>query len=271
MKAILNKTVGPNFKAGDVIKGDYTRINNLVQSGIATADNSYMNMAGCIVTWVMSAIIFMIGIASFWAHEIDGFWVSYLSPLWRWTFIILPIIMVFMTITQFTNANIPYTLYFLSFATNIVGGILIMAGHEKATSRYQEKRTSSMAAIILFTTGAIAFSIAFISILNWNIKWFNNMDVHHFVVWVIWFAVICFGSSMAKFFDKDFQNRRKRFIGFLQKKNATIEYKTKALNYWRAYKATGNSDKFMEKNIELLEETLDIDRQQVVGNKKTKK
>lgn len=272
MKAILNKTVGPNFRAGDVIKGEYTRIKRLVDSGVATADHSKLGMIGCCVTWVMLSILLIFTISTFWSHEIDGFAHQNLSPLWRWTFIIASIYIIMKTLSQFYDARIPYLAYFLAFSFTIIGGILIMIGHEMATRRYQEKKTSSTAAVTLFTTGAIAFSIAFISCWNWNASvhpetgnWFNDVTTpQDFLTWMLWVFVMCVGWSLSRFFDKDFEHRRQRFISFIKRKNATIEYKTKALNYWRAYKATGNAEKFMEKNIDLIEESLDIDRQQLL-------
>ncbi len=273
MKAILNKTVGPNFRAGDVIKGDYSRVRRLIDSGIATADHSMLGMFGCFLTWISWAFLMLFAMSTFWSHEIDGFDHAMLSPLWRWTILLLGLYVVIKTISQFFSASSPYISYYMSFSTTIFGGIFIMAGHERATSRYQEKRASATAGILLFTTGAIAFSIAFISIWNWNSS--NNgvflndrMSWHHFLVWMLWVFVMLFGWAIAKFFDKDFKHRRKRFISFLAKKNVAIEYKTKALSHWRAYKATGNADKFMEKNIELLEESLEVDRSQLKGNKK---
>lgn len=276
MKAILNKTIGPNFRAGDVIKGDYSRIKRLIDSGIVTADHSLLGMFGCFITWITWGFLMLFAISTFWSHEINGFKHAMLSPLWRWTIIVLGIYSVIKTTSQFFSALSPYTSYFMSFSTTLIGGIFIMAGHERATSRYQEKRTSATAGIILFTTGAIAFSIAFMSIWNWNSvdsatggAYLNDsMSWQHFFTWLLWGFVMLFGWSVAKFFDKDFQHRRKRFISFIARKNITIEYKTKALTHWRAYKATGNADKFMEKNIELLEESLEVDRNQVKGKHK---
>lgn len=274
MKAILNKTVGPNFMAGDVIVGDHARIKRLVDSGVATPDHSRLGMIGCVVTWITCSFLVLLAVASWWAHELAFFGYFTLSSLWRWTFIVLGIWTIVQTIRHFNNGKMPYIAYFMSFATNVIGGLMIMIGHERATSRYQDKKTSSTAAVILFTAGAIAFAIAFLNIWHWNhsdsgIPGANvnaEENFHNLLVWTAFWVVMVIGMSMAKYFDFDFQKRRKRFIAFLRKKNATIEYKTKALQTWRAYKATGNADKFMEKNIELIEESLDIDRQQVTGS-----
>lgn len=61
-------------------------------------------------------------------------------------------------------------------------------------------------------------------------------------------------------FDHYYKATRNRYITFLRRTNAKVEYKTKALNLMKAYERTGNSDTFMEKNIELLEALLDVTR-----------
>lgn len=277
MKAILNKTIGPNFKAGDVIRGDYSRIKRLVNSGVATPDHSLAGMAGCMITWVIWAFLLAFAISTFWAHEIDGFKHYRLSSIWRWTIIILGIYIIIKTSTYFSNPYRPYSTYFLVFSTTIIGGVLIMAGHERSTRRYQERKSSATAAIILYSIGAIALAVAVMSIWNWNSvesidgDAMDRMTRRDWFVWMFYAFLMLFGWSAAKIFDKDFIRRRKRFIGFVARKNVTIEYKTKALNYWRAYKATGNADKFMEKNIELIEESLAVDRNDISGDLKKKK
>ncbi len=274
MKAILNKTIGPNFRAGDVISGDSSRIRRLVHSGVATPDHSVTGMIGCIITWVVWAFILAFAVSTFWAHEVDSFKHYMLSPLWRWTLIVMGIYIIFQTSRHFLNSKTPYTVYFMSFSTTILGGLFIMAGHERATSRYQEKKASATAAIILYSVGAIAFAVAFMSIWNWNAvdsidgEKMDRMTMKDWYVWMFYIFMMLFGWSAGKYFDRDFQKRRKRFIGFVARKNVTIEYKTKALNYWRAYKATGNADKFMEKNIELIEESLEVDRNDIINKKK---
>lgn len=276
MKAILNKTIGPNFMAGDVIKGDYSRIKKLIDNGVATSDSSIIGMIGCAITWAMCGTIMVLTLITFWSHNIDGFKHYTLSSLWRFTILALCIYTIFKTNSQFWKGKTPYVAYFLAFITTIVGGILIMIGHERSSSRYQDRRTSSTAAIMIFSSGAIAIAIAILTTWHWNYpSWgvddgvpLSNMSLRHWLVWGLYMFVACLGYSFAKFFDINFVNRRKRFIGFLRKKNVTIEYKTKALNYWRAYKETGNADKFMEKNIELLEESLEVDRQQTLGKNK---
>lgn len=276
MRAILNKTVGPNFRAGDVIKGDYSRIKRLVDSGVATADHSIMGMIGCFLTWIIWTGILIFTFSTFWGVNIDQFRYFHLSVFWRWTFIVMGIYIIIKTTLHFYNPKNPYSTYFLSFSTTIIGGIFIMAGHEKSTSRYQSKRTSATAALMLFIIGAIATTIAFISIWNWNAVdnlnggWFGELSWGHFFTWLTYVILMVFGWAVGKYFDRDFKHRRKRFIGFLVRKNVSVEYKTKALTHWRAYKATGNSEKFMEKNIDLLEEALEIDRNQLLGKPKGK-
>lgn len=278
MRAILNKTVGPNFRAGDVIKGDYARIKRLIDTGVATSDHSMMGMFGCFLTWIIWSLILIFTISTFWEHQIDGNKVYLLSPYWRWTFIVMGIYIIIKTTMHFFNPKNPYSTYFLSFSTTIIGGIFIMAGHEKATSRYQARRTSATAAIILYSTASIATAIAILSFWNWN-KIDNangamvnaSVTMKHIFTWLLYVTLMVFGWAAGKYFDKDYKHRRKRFIGFLVRKNVSVEYKTKALTHWRAYKATGNADQFMAKNIDLLEESLEVDRNQLLGPDKTKK
>jgi hypothetical protein len=57
-------------------------------------------------------------------------------------------------------------------------------------------------------------------------------------------------------FDNKFTDTRARYIGFLRKTDAKIEYKAKAIESYKAYLKSGNADKFLEDNISLLEKTL---------------
>lgn len=57
MHAILKKTVGPNFQAGDVVKGDSARIERLVNQGLAVRDNSRGTITAAIFSTVLSGLI----------------------------------------------------------------------------------------------------------------------------------------------------------------------------------------------------------------------
>lgn len=269
MLAILQKTVGPNFKAGDVIRGDNSRIKRLEDKGIVTADHSTLGMAGSIVSFILSGIIFVVAILSFFP------WFTWdpthilLSPLWRWTLLITSSINISLNLAFFINANNPYTAYYMAFATNIFGGILVMAGHEKSVAKYQNKRTSASAAVILFVIGALSFVTAITSNVVWSVNKFNDhITVAHFITWLIYIILLVVGASFAVFYDFDFNKRRNRYIDFLKRKNMTIKYKTNALHAYRAYQKSGNAHKFLEKNIELLEKSLESDRQQIIDKKK---
>ena len=152
-----------------------------------------------------------------------------------------------------------------------------MIGHEKNSSRYQPATISSSAAIVLFSLASILISIAVITNLNWNLeKWdlktfFNPTPLKNFVAWMFFMLLLISGIIIAFFYDHNYSSRRKRYISFLKRKNATIEYKTKALNAYKAYQKTGNAERFLEKNIDLLEKTLDIDRSQITDKKKKKR
>ena len=267
MIAILKKTVGPNFRAGDVITGEHSRIKRLNQRGLVTLDHSLLAMFGNIFSIILSTLfMFFIMITHFkWMQRYIP--VNF-TIVWQMTFLFLSSITIMINIAYFLNAKIPYLAYFLSFTTNIFGGIAIMIGHEKNSSRYQPSTISASAAVILFTIGALLLSLAIFTNVNWNLEIFvYKRWMMNFISWLFFNLLLISGIVISIFYDVNYSSRRKRYISFLKRKNATIEYKTKALNAYRAYQKSGNADKFMEKNIELLEETLNIDRQQIVEEK----
>ena len=273
MLAILKKTVGPNFRAGDIIKGDNSRIKRLNKKGLVTLDHSFIAMMGNIFSIVFASlfVIFILLTHFNWMYRYIP---VHFSFVWEMTFFSLGVLTIFINIAYFLNAKIPYVAYFLSFTMNIFGGIAIMAGHEKTSSRYQPSSISAPAAVILFTIASLLLSVAVIVNVNYNSdhgifvakSWLRN-----FVSWLFFVLLFISGIIIAAAYDINYSLRRKRYIAFLKRKNATIEYKTKALNAYRAYQKSGNADKFMEKNIELLEKTLNIDREQIVGKKDGKK
>ena len=61
-----------------------------------------------------------------------------------------------MNMAYFLNAKKPYVTYFVSFITNIFGGIMVMAGHERMAAKYQPKTMSASAGVTL--TSTILFS-----------------------------------------------------------------------------------------------------------------
>jgi hypothetical protein len=54
--------------------------------------------------------------------------------------------------------------------------------------------------------------------------------------------------------------RRRRFINFLVKQNIKVEYRTKMLNSYRSYLNTGNAEKLLNQNVEVLSDVLHENR-----------
>ena len=263
MIAILKKTVGPNFRAGDIIKGERSRIKRLNEQGIVVLDHSLTAMIGNIITFITSVILIMLVLFSFYP-EMQRYIPVDFSMLWALTFLGLAIVSISINIAYFTRASIPYLTYFLSFTMNIIGGVLIMIGHESTSRKYQPATISASATIILFSTSSIAIAIAVLANINYNIDdWGMDTIGTAYITWLAFIFVLSTGIIISIGFDINYNMRRKRYISFLKRKNATIEYKTKALNSYRAYLNTGNAEEFMKKNIDLLEATLEIDRGQV--------
>ncbi len=268
MIAILKKTIGPDFRAGDIIVGENARIKKLNERGLVTLDHSLWSMAGNIIS-IVSSSIFLVFVIMTMMPKLSKFIPVEFSIFWSLFFIFLSAITIIVNTMYFFKAKLPYFTYYLSFSTNIIGGIFIMAGHETTSHKYQPKTISASAAIILYTMGALNVSIAIVSNINFNLEIFgDSFNLKTIEIWAFYLFILFFGILISLMFDSNFSSRRKRYISFLKRKNATIEYKTKALNAYRTYLETGNSDKFLEKNIELLEQTLDIDRGTLELNEK---
>lgn len=272
MLAILNKTIGPNFKAGDVIRGENSRIKKLRNQDLVTMDHSLIGMSGSIITFILCGLFAFLVVVSMFPHEVNLGDHTIFSWPWKISLLLLLFFTVWKAITQFNNGLNPYSSYFLSFITNIFGGVFIMAGHETSSSRYQDKTVSSTAAVSLYTIGALCIAVFLVSTIMWNTgKFGDNITTAHIILWILWWILVIIGYIVGLYFDRDYKQRRQRFIAFLKKKNATIEYKTKAAAAMRAYKNTGNADMFVDRNLELITESLNIDRQQVEDQKNQKK
>ncbi len=268
MKAILTQTIGPSHKAGDVVKGQNVKIQRLISKGVATPDHSVMGMTGALVTWLISGIIILFSVMSFWPQELMGNPSHYmLSALWRWTLIIFPFLTITVALLQFYNAKNPYVAYFLATSLTFVGGLMIWAGHEKATSRYQDKRMSGLAALFLMPIGIICFVLMLVSTLGWNSSdpAADIIDNTHFIIWTVFMVLIMIGIAIGTFFDNDFQARRKRFIDFLRRKNTSIEYKDRAIKALRVFKSTKNQENFNARIIDIFEHTMEQDMRDVLA------
>ena len=65
MRAILKKTVGPNFRAGDVIRGENYRIKRLEEKGLVTRDHSLLAMFGNIFGMVTAFALVVFSILTY--------------------------------------------------------------------------------------------------------------------------------------------------------------------------------------------------------------
>lgn len=279
MKAILTQTIGPSHKAGDVVQGQNSKIKKLIEKGVATPDHSMIGMVGSIVTWIICGVIIASALFSFFHKDIEiAFGITYKhyvhSSLWRWTLFLFPFLAIVLSLTQFFNSKNPYVAYFLAMSLTFVGGLLIFIGHERAANRYQDKRMSGLAALLLMPMAIISFLIMVITCLAWNATGGGHSDeisTTHFTLWVLFMMLILVGVLFGLFFDNDFINRRRRFIEFLKRKNTSIEYKDRALKALRVFKSTQNQENFNARIIDIFEHTMEQDMKDVLeitGKKK---
>ncbi len=268
MKAILTQTIGPHHRAGDVVKSSNTKIKRLVDKGVATTDHSVIGMFGSVITWVVASFIMLVATMAIFPDSKLVFGViggSSLSSLWIWTLIIFPFLAIIVALTQFYNAKNPYIAYFLATSISLFGGILIMIGHENATSRYQDKRMSGLASLLLIPLGVVTFIIMSTQLFNFGEAGEPTfVGTKEFVTWTIYVVLVMIGVSIAIFFDSDFLHRRRRFIEFLQRKNTAIEYKDKALKALKVFKQTHNQESFNERMVDIFEHTMEQDMKDVL-------
>jgi len=169
-----------------------------------------------------------------------------------------------MNLAYFLNSKRPYTTYFIGYITNFISGILVMIGHETMASKYQNKNKAAAAVVTQFTLGTFALGISILAVMDYNMNLFYNFkNFSNIVLYPTYLSLIAVGMLLGILYDNDFSKRRRRFIGLIKRVNAKIEYKTKALNSYKAYLRTGNAEKFLEDNVELLERTLVNDRERL--------
>lgn len=275
MRAILQKTVGGNFKAGDVLVGENSRIKRLRDKGIVTLDHSVTGMFGAAITIIFASFLLIVDLLTFAPTTYHWSFGHGMQLWWQITFAFILIVTILLNIAHLINAQIPYSTYFLGFGAGIVGSVLTLLGHETSRSKYQSSLQSAIAAVILYTIGTILMVVGVLTVLDSTIGFtgIRNVEKVSFIMWIIYILFFIMGMVFAMYFDISFKQRRRRYIAFLKRKNATVEYKTKALKAYRAYQASGNAEEFMIKNIEFLEEQLGIDRAQIentINNEKNK-
>lgn len=267
MKAILTQTIGPHHRAGDVVKSSNSKIKKLVDKGIATTDHSVLGMWGSVVTWIIAGLLMLTAVISFIPDASVAFpWLGSfnLIALWSWSLMIFPFLAIILSLTQFYNSKNPYIAYFLATAITFIGGIMIMIGHERATSRYQDKRMSGLASLFLIPLGVVAFLIMCISGSTSPING-TAASPTQFLIWTIYVVIVMIGCAIGIFFDSDFLHRRKRFIEFLQRKNTAVEYKDRALKALRVFQQTHNQDSFNDRMIDIFEHTMEQDMRDVLS------
>lgn len=263
MKAILKKTVNSDFRAGDIIVGENSRIKRLVDSNIVIKDSSLLANFWSIVSLISSfSIILFLALMN---YDFVNKYVNFeITTIWTFSIIFVMAVSFALNMAYFLNYKIPYTVYFLSFITNIFSGIFIMIGHENISWKYQNKNMAAFAALSQIILALICMSSIALALVDINYDIFYSVNgfanIFMFTLFILTFFI---GLTLGSIYDTIFNRRRKNYISFIRKTNAKIEYKTKALNSYKAYLKTGNADKYLEENIELLEQTLKKDRERI--------
>ncbi len=263
MRAILKKTISPNFRAGDVLSGDNARIKNLASKNIAVLDSSLLSYTAIWFSIVTN--ILWIGFLVFLSIPISSHYLNFSLPLiWRVVLLIIAINSILLNVAYFRNVKAPYVSFVLMFLLNPIAGIMFLVGHEKMAASYNPK-TMTIAAdmfvsilVILASTTALLALLDSIYILYPDIPGFSNTWM--FTLWIAFIIVGVLGSIA---FDIDYMKRRKRFIMFITKQNTRIEYRTKALNNYRSYLNTGNSEKLLKNNAEIMSDALHENRLEI--------
>ena len=256
MRAILKKTVSPNFRAGDILKGENDKIKNLVRKNIAVLDSSLLAYWGLWISVISN--LFLMSFLVFISLPISHNYIPLKIPfIWGAMLSFLASISIMMNISYFYNIKAPYVTCFLMSLINPIAGIMFLVGNERVSASYNPK-TMSISAVMFTTTMVIlTFASALLSIIDFNIILFPNIPgFATMIMFPIWTAFLVIGFMGSGAYDIDFMRRRKRFITFLAKQNTKIEYRTKALNAYRAYLNTGNAEKLVKDNVDILSETL---------------
>ena len=256
MRAILKKTVSPNFKAGDVLIGENYRIKKLVQKNVAVKDSSLLSMWGAYIGAVTGALL--LGFLIFLMIPISAQWIYFQIPLaWNVTLLIVGALNITINLAYAFNIKAPYFTTFMTMLINPIAAMMILIGHEQTVRSYNAKSMSIFAGTTMAILGTSTIVVAVLALLDLNFILFP--DVPGFAnqfMYPVYMSLIVGGAVAGIAFDINFTNTRKRFISFLVKENASIEYKVKAINAMKAYKNTGNADKFIEENLDILENTL---------------
>ena len=260
MRAILKKTVSSNFRAGDILNGESTQIQNLVRKNIAVLDSSLLSY-WCLWISIISNII-VISFLVFMSIPIAPHFVNLEIPvIWRVVIIIFAIKSIMMNAAYFYNVKAPYITFFLMSLINPIAGILFLIGHEKVAASYNPKTMTIPSNMFTIIMSILSFSSFFLSIIDYNIILFpNTPKFATLIMFPIWVCFIVIGIMGSIAFDIDYMLRRKRFITFITKQNTKIEYRTKALNAYRAYLNTGNAEKLLKDNVDIMSETLHENR-----------
>lgn len=280
MHAILKKTVGPNFKAGDIVKGDHSRITRLIDQKIAIRDNSLGTKIATLFSTglsisIVSFMIFMLTGTISKMMNFDFFntptgILGFEMPL-TWGILLMStnIFSIFWNLRYFFNNKVPYATITSAMASNLIGGILIHIMHEKNAKVFMGRTITVGASLSQYTLGFIIFGSAVWGVVNFNIDLYTiNTFMDEWLMFILYASLYAVAMASGRIFDIIYRDTRLRYITFLRKQNSKIEYKTKALNLMKAYDRTGNADTFLEKNIDLLEAALDVTRRNYEDDEK---
>lgn len=272
MYAILKKTVGPNFRAGDIVKGDNARITRLVDQKLAIRDNSLGTKIATLFSTMISISIFsfMIFMLTGTISKMIGFdffntptgLLGFEMPLtWGILLTATNMFSIFWNLRYFFNKKVPYATITSAMASNLIGGIFMHIMHEKNAKVFMGRAITTGAAISQYILGLLTFGTAVWGIVNFNTDLYTvNAFMDEWLMFISHVVLYFVALSAARVFDIFYRDTRLRYITFLKKQNSKIEYKTKALNLMKAYDRTGNADIFLEKNIDLLEAALGVTR-----------
>ncbi len=263
MRAILKKTVSPNFKAGDVLSGDNARIKNLVSKNIAVLDSSLLSYWAIWISIVTNILV--IGFLVFLSIPISSQFLHFSMPLiWRIVLLIMAINSILLNIAYYRNVKAPYVTFVIMFLLNPIAGIMFLVGHERVAASYNPKTMAISADMFVSTMVILAFSVSLLALLDSILILYP--DIPGFTntwMFTLWIMFIVIGVLGAVAFDVDYMKRRKRFIMFIAKQNTKVEYRTKALNNYRSYLNTGNSEQLLKDNAEIMSDALHENRLEI--------
>lgn len=238
MKFILTKTVGPNFRTGDLVVSSRARVKELVYSNIAIPEQTLLGLIGCIITCISCLVLFAFGFASFWELQLDVP-LEFLSPLWRWTFMLMSLITFFKVISWYRFNKRTHSAIVFAFVFSFFGGIFILMSHLKTSEKFFHRDEFAQILITLVVIGSICIIMSLLSMAHWlsvdnSGQAHTNTEVNFwgFLFWTLYFFVFIVATKVAKHFDKKLKDRKEKYIKACKEKNEYVNTSIKKLNTW---------------------------------------